>query len=145
MWDADSFDEDGGGTVFRDVLLLALIGFVAMVIMMLPHLAKKEQNTEEQKSPGNVVVEMHWPDELDVDVDLWVQAPGDIPVGFFNQGSRFLNLLRDVTRDSERSVLIVTHNSVTAKMADRVIRLRDGQIVDQEINPSPAEPEQLDW
>lgn len=95
MWDAESFDEDGGDTVFRDVLLLALIGFVAMVIMMLPHLAKKEQNTEEQKSPGNVVVEMHWPDGLDVDVDLWVQAPGDIPVGFFNQGSRYLNLLRD--------------------------------------------------
>lgn len=95
MWDADRFEEDSGGTVFRDVLLLALIGFVAMVVMMLPHLARKEQNTEEQKAPGNVVVEMHWPDELDADVDLWVQAPGDIPVGFFNQGGRFFNLLRD--------------------------------------------------
>ena len=95
MWDADEFDDDSGGTVFRDVLLLALIGFVAMVIMMLPHLARKEQNTEEQKAPGNVVVEMHWPNELDVDVDLWVQAPNDIPVGFFNQGSRYFNLLRD--------------------------------------------------
>jgi hypothetical protein len=30
-------------------------------------------------------------------------------------------------------------------MADRVIRLRDGQITSQETNPSPAEPEQLDW
>ena len=95
MWDADDLDDDSAGTVFRDVLLLALIGFVAMVIMMLPHLAKKEQNTEEQKSPGNVVVEMHWPDNLDADVDLWVQAPNDIPVGFYNQGSRFFNLLRD--------------------------------------------------
>ena len=95
MWDSEAFDEDSGGTVFRDVLLLALIGFVAMVVMMLPHLARKEQNTEEQKAPGNVVVEMHWPDDLDVDVDLWVKAPGDIPVGFFNQGSRYFNLLRD--------------------------------------------------
>jgi hypothetical protein len=95
VWDADDLDDDSAGTVFRDVLLLALIGFVAMVIMMLPHLARKEQNTEEQKSPGNVVVEMHWPDHLDADVDLWVQAPNDIPVGFYNQGSRFFNLLRD--------------------------------------------------
>jgi len=95
VWDADEFEEDSGGTVFRDVLLLALIGFVAMVIMMLPHLARKERNVEEQKAPGNVVVEMHWPDALDVDVDLWVRAPGDVPVGFFNQGSRYFNLLRD--------------------------------------------------
>jgi hypothetical protein len=95
VWDVEDFDEDSTATVFRDVLLLALIGFVAMVIMMLPHLARKEQNTEEQKSPGNVVVEVHWPNEMDVDVDLWVQAPNDIPVGFFNQGSRFFNLLRD--------------------------------------------------
>ena len=71
----------------------------------------------------------------------------DEPTGSLDveSGISILNLLRDVTRDSERSVLIVTHNSVTAKMADRVIRLRDGQIVDQEVNPSPAEPEQLDW
>ncbi len=95
MWEADEFDDESGGTVFRDVLLLALIGFVAMVVMLLPHLARKEQKTEEQKAPGNVVVEIHWPGELDADVDLWVQAPGDVPVGFFNQGSRYFNLLRD--------------------------------------------------
>lgn len=95
LWDAEEFDDDGGGTVFRDVLLLALIGFIAMVIMMLPHLARKQHDTEEQKTPGNVVVEMHWPDDVDADVDLWVQAPDDIPVGFFNQGSRYFNLLRD--------------------------------------------------
>ena len=44
--------------------------------------------------PGNVVVEIHWPDDLPVDVDLWVQAPRDVPVGYWNQGSRFFNLLR---------------------------------------------------
>jgi hypothetical protein len=35
------------------------------------------------------------PDELNVDVDLWVQAPGDVPVGYSNQGSAIFNLLRD--------------------------------------------------
>lgn len=71
----------------------------------------------------------------------------DEPTGSLDveSGISILNLLRDVTHDGQRSVLIVTHNSVTAKMADRVIRLRDGQIIDQETNPSPADPEQLDW
>lgn len=95
MWEHNDFDEDTFGTVFRDVLMLALIGFVAMVIMLLPHLSKDKKETEEQRSPGSVVVEIHWPDSLPVDVDLWVQAPGDIPVGFWNQGSEYFNLLRD--------------------------------------------------
>ena len=88
-------DEEVAGTVFRDVLMLALIGFVAMVIMLLPHLSRKKDEAKEAPTPGNVVVELHWPDELPVDVDLWVQAPGDVPVGFWNQGSRYFNLLRD--------------------------------------------------
>lgn len=94
MWESEQF-EDESGTVFRDVLMLALIGFVAMVIMLLPHISKTQEETEEHRPPGNVVVEMHWPDELPVDVDLWVKAPNDVPVGFWNQGSQYFNLLRD--------------------------------------------------
>ncbi len=95
MWESDDFHADSSGTVFRDVLMLALIGFVAMVVMLLPHISKTQDETDEHTPPGNVVVEMHWPDELPVDVDLWVQAPNDVPVGFWNQGSQFFNLLRD--------------------------------------------------
>jgi len=95
MWDADDLDDDTVGTVFRDVLMLALIGFVAMLIVLLPHLSKATQVTEEHRSPGNVVVEIHWPNDLPVDVDLWVKAPHDVPVGFFNHGSEYFDLLRD--------------------------------------------------
>jgi len=95
VWEFDDFHEDSSGTVFRDVLMLALIGFVAMVIMLLPHISETQDEKDEHTPPGNVVVEMHWPDELPVDVDLWVQAPNDVPVGFWNQGSENFNLLRD--------------------------------------------------
>ena len=95
MHGLDFLDDDAWGTVFRDVILLALIGFVAMVIMMLPHLKPVQEEEDEHKAPGNVIVEMHWPSELPYDVDLWVKAPGEVPVGFWNQGGHTFNLLRD--------------------------------------------------
>ncbi len=95
MWESNEFDDDTTGTVFRDVLMLALIGFVAMVIVILPHISESKQRDDEHRSPGNIVVEIHWPDDLPVDVDLWVQGPSDVPVGFFNQNSELFNLLRD--------------------------------------------------
>ncbi len=95
MQELDYLDEDTWGTVFRDVILLALIGFVAMVIMLLPHITPKQEESEDQKAPGNVVVEMHWPNDMPYDVDLWVQAPREVPVGFWNMGGFTFNLLRD--------------------------------------------------
>jgi hypothetical protein len=92
----EPIDEDDGGTVFRDVIMLALAGFVAMVVLLLPHLNPPGKAAEENtQPPGNVIVEVRWPDELDSDVDLWVQAPGDIPVGYSNKGGASFNLLRD--------------------------------------------------
>ena len=95
LWDIQEEDSDSSGTVFRDVLMLALTGFVAIVLMLLPHLTRSTEKTSEHQEPGNVIVEMRWPSEQPVDVDLWVKAPGDIPVGFYNQGSKLFNLLRD--------------------------------------------------
>lgn len=95
MDEIDDFEDDTSGTVFRDVILLALIGFVAMVIMLLPHIKTTTEEAQDHKAPGNVIVEMHWPTDLPYDVDLWVQAPGQQPVGFWNQGGRVFNLLRD--------------------------------------------------
>jgi hypothetical protein len=92
----DSFDDDDSGTVFRDVITLALAGFVAMVILLLPHLNPRREDAQAgAEPPGNVIIEVRWPDELDSDVDLWVEAPGDIPVGYSNKGGAIFNLLRD--------------------------------------------------
>jgi len=94
--DFDPFDDDPGGTVFRDVVMLALVGFVAIVIMLLPHLNPPGAKTADNMTPpGNVIIEVRWPDDIDADVDLWVQAPGDVPVGYSNKGGALFNLLRD--------------------------------------------------
>lgn len=83
------------GTVFRDVIMLALLGFVTIVVLLLPHLNPPVEPTEDVNAPGNVVVELRWPDNVDADVDLWVEAPGDGAVGYSNKGGRVFNLLRD--------------------------------------------------
>ena len=94
MNELDSFDGESGDTVFRDVILLALSGFVAVVLILLPHLHPPVEAKEAPPS-GNVVIEINWPSEIDADVDLWMEAPGDRPVGYSNKGGRVFNLLRD--------------------------------------------------
>ena len=88
-------DANDDSTVFRDVIMLALLGFVTIVILLLPHINPPTVAEATTDPPGNVLVEVRWPDEFDSDVDLWVQAPGDLPVGYSNTGGDVFNLLRD--------------------------------------------------
>ena len=81
--------------VFRDVILLALTGFISMVILLLPFVNPPTEEESSSTPPGNVIVELFWDSKRDVDIDLWVQAPDDIPVGYSNKGGIFFNLLRD--------------------------------------------------
>ena len=91
-WDSG----DDSGTVFRDVILLALAGFVFITVLLLPHIHPKGKESEgSTEPPGNVIAEMRWDDKLRTDVDLWVQAPGDVPVGYSNKSGLIFNLLRD--------------------------------------------------
>lgn len=87
-------DDSSTSTIFRDVILLALMGFVAIVILMLPHLNPPKLE-DEKTPPGNVIVEVFWEDDYDVDVDLWLRGPGDQPVGYSSKSGILFNLLRD--------------------------------------------------
>jgi hypothetical protein len=92
----DRFEHDDAGIVFRDLMTLALCGFVVCVVLIMPHINPPgAKTTANAAPPGNVMVEIRWPDEIDADVDLWVQGPGDVPVGYSNKGGRVFNLLRD--------------------------------------------------
>lgn len=84
-----------GSVIFRDVILLALTGFIFMVVLLLPFVNPPTENENNTDPPGNVIVELFWDNDRDVDIDLWVKAPEDIPVGYSNKGGLFFNLLRD--------------------------------------------------
>ena len=63
MHDFDAFEDDAPGTVFRDVVMLALAGFVVLVLVLLPHLNPPGARTADNLTPpGNVIVEVRWPD-----------------------------------------------------------------------------------
>jgi len=100
MREDDLFDEDSTSTLFRDVIMLALAGFVTLVMLLLPHVNPKAIAEDSAKSPGNMTIELRWPDDINADVDLWVKAPGDKPVGYSNKGGQIFNLLRDDLGDT---------------------------------------------
>ena len=91
----DNFESKETNVVFRDIILLTLTGFIAMVILLIPFINPPTEKTDSSQPPGNVIVELFWDNDRDVDIDLWVKAPDDIPVGYSNQGGLFFNLLRD--------------------------------------------------
>ena len=87
----------GMNVSFRDMLFLLVFAYLIISAVALAHVAKKEQKSSQQEptAPGHVVVELTWARGVDADVDLWVQGPGDVPVGYSNKSGMIFNLLRD--------------------------------------------------
>ncbi|HZF35965.1 MAG TPA: hypothetical protein VE914_19370 [Candidatus Angelobacter sp.] len=84
-------------TVWLDTALLMLGGFILMTVLLIAVVNPPAKSSESagEPAPGNVIIEAQWGDRLDADVDLWVQGPGDAPVGYSNKSGRLFNLLRD--------------------------------------------------
>ena len=71
----------------------------------------------------------------------------DEPTGAldYNTGKSILKLLQDTCRNSGMTVILITHNSAIAPMADRVIKIKNGR-VDQIIeNADPVPVETIEW
>ena len=63
----------------------------------------------------------------------------------FETGRMILSLLRRVAIEHRQTVLLVTHNAAIGDMADRVLRLRSGRIVEDFRVDDPVAAEALTW
>jgi len=72
---------------------------------------------------------------------------GDEPTGDldYDTGKMILGLMRSINRSESTTMLIVTHNVAISRMADRVIRMRSGEIVEDTLIRDPIRPEDLEW
>ena len=71
----------------------------------------------------------------------------DEPTGAldYETGKAILKLLQDTCRDTGRTVVVVTHNSAFAAIADRVIHVREGSVAAVELNEAPLSADVLEW
>lgn len=71
----------------------------------------------------------------------------DEPTGALdsNTGVLILNLLQGMSNNKNTTVIIVTHNAILAEAADKVIRIKNGQIESIVINENPRKVEDLEW
>ena len=147
------------------------IGFVFQFFNLIPTLTAKEnvefaaELVSNPRSPEQLLRDVgledrakHFPSELSGGENQRVAIARalatnpsvllcDEPTGSldYETGKLIYRLLRDLNKDSGKVVVVVTHNSAVGDIADRVVRLRDGSIVDVVRNEHPLEPEALKW
>lgn len=71
----------------------------------------------------------------------------DEPTGAldYETGKQILKLLQNTSREFNQTVLIITHNSAIASIADRIIHLNDARIRSVELNRQPTAVDELEW
>ncbi len=71
----------------------------------------------------------------------------DEPTGAldYNTGKQILKLLQDTCREKKITVIIITHNTAIAEMADQVISFKNGKVSDIRKNPNPTPVERIEW
>jgi len=147
------------------------VGFVFQFYNLVPNLTARENvmvSTEISDDPMDVVealklVELedrmdHFPSQLSGGEQQRVAIARalaknptlvlcDEPTGAldFTTGKRVLRLLVDLKQQLGKTIILITHNGAIAPVADRVIRLRSGQIVETHANPQPVPPEEIVW
>ena len=72
---------------------------------------------------------------------------GDEPTGALDAatGRSVLALLQDMCAKHSKTVVLVTHNSLIAECADKVIRLADGRVVDIHLNAHKKRADEINW
>ncbi|REK19139.1 MAG: ABC transporter ATP-binding protein [Planctomycetota bacterium] len=147
------------------------VGFVFQFYNLVPNLTARENvfvATEISKKPLDVdeTLEMvglgermdHFPSQLSGGEQQRVAIARalaknpqlllcDEPTGAldYETGKNMLRLLVDLSNTLGKTILIITHNTAIAPVANRVIRLRSGEIHEVHDNPHPQPPEEITW
>ncbi|WP_417144198.1 ABC transporter ATP-binding protein [Raoultibacter massiliensis] len=71
----------------------------------------------------------------------------DEPTGAldYQTGKAILGLLQDTSRETGRTVVLITHNQAFTSIADRVIHIREGKVAGVEVNGHPVSAETIEW
>ena len=71
----------------------------------------------------------------------------DEPTGAldYNTGKAVLKLLQDTCREKKMTVIVITHNSALTPMADKIIKIKNGQVDKILINENPTPVAQIEW
>ncbi len=71
----------------------------------------------------------------------------DEPTGAldYQTGKSILKLLQDMCREKGMTVIVITHNTAITPMADRVIRIKNGQVAELYLNETPEKVENIEW
>lgn len=69
--------------------------FVLIMVLILLPSKPEEETSKDIDLETNFTVEIYWPEEVDVDVDLWIKTPGDSPIGYSRKNGIYFDLLRD--------------------------------------------------
>lgn len=71
----------------------------------------------------------------------------DEPTGALDDetGKQILKVLENLTRNEKMTVIIITHNSAIAPIADKIIKFKNGTVIDTIINENPKRVEDINW
>ena len=71
----------------------------------------------------------------------------DEPTGAldYNTGKQILRLLQSTCHEKGMTVVVITHNSAIAPMADRVIRIKNGKVSEKKKNENPVDVMSIEW
>ncbi len=71
----------------------------------------------------------------------------DEPTGALDYitGKSILKLLQDTCREKGMTVIVITHNSALTPMADKIIKIKNGQVDKILLNENPTPVEQIEW
>lgn len=71
----------------------------------------------------------------------------DEPTGAldYNTGKAILKLLQEMCREKGMTVIVITHNSALAPMADRLIKIKNGRVSSMKVNENPISIDEIEW